>query len=58
MVGAGCSAEWAEEWEKLDPQRALLSSLQGVSSTGLFPVEMWKGWSRGGGGAVREDAVS
>lgn len=49
-VGAECIAEWVEEWEMWGPQRALLSSLQGLSSTGLFSVETWPGWSRGGGG--------
>lgn len=41
-------AERVEEWEKWGPHRALLSCLQGLSSTGLFSVETWPGWSRGG----------
>lgn len=57
MVGAERTAERVEEREKWGPQRALLSSLQGLSSTGLFPVETWPGWSRRGG-RVREDAMS
>lgn len=41
MVGGECTAEWVEEWEKWGPQRALLSSLQGLSSTEFISVEMW-----------------
>lgn len=44
----GWLEETLEGWEMWGPQRALLSSLQGLSLTEFISVEMWMGWSQGG----------
>lgn len=69
MAGGERTAEWVEQWDKWRPERASLSSLQGVClSAELISFETWmdscQGGRREGGaalfgaGRVREHAAS